>query len=266
MTIRDALRLSNLEPLDAEVLMAHTLGASRSWIMAHDEGQLRGKQQTEFLGMVQRRTSGEPIAHITGMKEFYSRPFRVTPLVLIPRPSTEILVEEVLRFLKEPLGGILEADTGISILSVRFSSDQPVQVLDIGTGSGIIAITLRKEGWRGQITAIDLSPEALDIARENAEQHGLVDEIRFVEGDGAKLITEMKEPFLVVSNPPYIPEDTMLETDVVDHEPHLALFAGKSGTDVIIPLVKAARANPMCTGIVLELRTEQAGVVTELLA
>ncbi len=222
--------------------------------------------EAEVRSAMERRKSGEPVAYITGEKEFYGRTFSVSKGVLIPRPSTETLIKETLLFLKKPEKRVTEADTGIVILSAPLHPMPAEVIVDIGTGSGIIAITLVKEGVTQEMAAVDLSPDALKIAKANAQSHGTDDRITFAEGDGIAFVRQMTRPFLVVSNPPYIPSDENLEKGVRDFEPHLALFGGETGLDVTVPLVKAAKANTACAGIILEIRADQAETVEELLA
>lgn len=266
MTIRESLQSSGIEVLDAEVLLSSVLKRPRSWITAHDKEELQTKEAAAFKSAAERRKTGEPVAYITREKEFYGRLFRVTPAVLIPRPATEFLIEETLNFLKAPEKKIIEADTGISIVAIPLSEKKPAMIVDIGTGSGIIAITIKKEGWEGKVLAVDVSRSALEIAKENAVRHAVREEVQFREGDGADVIAMLREPFLVVSNPPYIPSGIVLEKNVQDFEPHLALFAGESGLDVLTNIVQAAKNNPACTGIILELQTDQIEAIEKLLA
>lgn len=265
MTIRDAIRRSGIARLDAEVLLSHLYDRPRSWLLAHESEEMERFPEAEFRTAAARRKSGEPVAYITGEKEFYGRTFAVSKGVLIPRPSTETLIGEALLFLKKPEAKVTEADTGIVILSKPLRSMVPEIIVDVGTGSGIIAITLLKEGFGGGMTAVDISESAIAAATANAERHGTVDRIEFVHGDATEVIGETAKPFLIVSNPPYIPSDENLEKGVRDFEPHEALFAGSEGLDVIIPLIKAAKANPRCSGVVLELRSDQIDAVRELL-
>ena len=264
-TVRNALRFSDIDMIDAEVLLAHALGRSRSWLIAHDNDELPGPSEAAYMKAVKRRAAGEPVAYITKEKEFYGRTFSVTPVVLIPRPSTETLVEETLRLINGEEGRVIEADSGISVLTARLSPKKPEVIVDIGTGSGIIAISLAKEGWAGSITAVDLSRDALEVAKENAQRHEVGERITFLQGDGSGVVAELKEPFLLVSNPPYIPDEEEVDPDVKDFEPPEALFAGISGMDVILPLVKAASENPACMGIALEIRSDQVKDVLALL-
>lgn len=259
MTLRDALSHAPIVSLDAEILLAFVLGKDRAWILAHDDESLEETDRRLFEKFISRRMADEPVAYITGRKEFFGRSFLVTPDVLIPRPSTEVLVEEVLRFLDDPLPRDNEADTGITILTRPLLQEKPRVILDIGTGSGIIAITLALEGRTERIIGIDTSAPALVVAKENALRHN-VQNIEFAEADGVEYVRSMTEPFFVVSNPPYIPVTAAISTGAT-YEPKAALFAGKNGLDVLVPLAIAAAKHPLCCGIALELRTDQCGAV-----
>lgn len=203
------------------------------------------------------------MAYITGEKEFFGRLFQVTTDVLIPRPATEELVVSALDFLQRPRFIEREIDAGISALCVPLAAGTPELLVDIGTGSGCIAATLALEGRTERILAVDLSEAALDIARENFSR--FAPDIRSALGDGPAFISAVHIPFVVISNPPYIPEGTRLQKDVADHEPHDALFAGKNGLDVLTQLARAAAENPACLGIALELQTDQLAIVKRLL-
>ncbi len=265
MVIRDILSSSKLPKIESELLIAHVLGHNRTWVVAHIDDRLNQKELQRFRLEEARRMKGEPIAYITEKKEFYGREFTVSPSVLIPRPATEGLVGEALFFLKNPQTREEEVDSGISVLTAVLHPGTPQIIVDVGTGSGAIAITLALEGVTQKIIAVDTSEEALVIAKKNAETLRAYDKIEFALVDGIEHVKNLREPFLVVSNPPYIPNGEELERDVVDYEPHEALFAGDDGLDVIIPLVEAAKANKKCTGIVMELRSDQIEDVASLL-
>jgi release factor glutamine methyltransferase len=261
--------------LDAEALLLHLTGKSRAWLLTHAADPFGGCTATQFAALLQRRLTGEPIQYITGTCEFYGLPFRVTRDVLIPRPETEHLVESAIQLLmsapsmssaaggrhgwesNEPqhhtpsstpeLGAPgLDSETWEStvltpaaLISARHNS--PAQILDVGTGSGAIAIALAHHLPHTRITATDLSPAALALARENAQRNQVVERIRFLHGD--LLAPVAGERFnLIVSNPPYVPasdRDT-LDPEVRDHEPHAALFAGDDGLAVYRRLIPAA--------------------------
>jgi release factor glutamine methyltransferase len=231
---------------DAETLLLHLLGKNRAWFLAHLECDLTNDQASRFMQHIERRYRGEPIQYITGEQEFYGLPFRVMPDVLIPRPETEHLVEKVLE------------------LAPLFPKPRMV---DVGTGSGAIAISLAHERLDAAITAIDISASALELARHNAERIGFADRIRFLQGD---LLTPVHgERFdFVVSNPPYVPaaDRGSLSVEVRDHEPALALFAGEDGLDVYRRLIPAAFAALVPGGFVaLEIGYGQSEFVGALL-
>ena len=170
--------------LDAEVLLRHVLDLEKEQLYMNGDAPISAGQEGKFRELVLRRSRREPVAYITGRKEFWSLDFFVSSAVLIPRPETELLVELVLQYVGRLAGG------------------RPVRVLDIGTGSGAISVCLARELPAAQIVALDISPVALDVARVNAERHGVADRIRFLTGD---LFSVGLETFdLIVSNPPYI--------------------------------------------------------------
>lgn len=256
MTIDAAIRESGLPRLEAEVLAAFALGAERTWVVAHADdaiGPGRGDVERVFA----RRRGGEPVAYITGEREFFGRMFRVTPAVLIPRPATEELVRAALSFLDHPRDDVRTADAGIVIVSrVVRPQTRPVVIADIGTGSGCVAVTLALERPSQKVIATDNSADALRVARENAARFGIDDRVEFRLGDALAPLNGWDEPFLLVSNPPYIPEDAVLPQDV-RREPASALFGGPDGADVIRALVAAARRHPACAGIVCECQADQ---------
>jgi len=230
---------------DAELLLTHTLKNSRVWLLAHAEEELSGEQEANYSTLVSLRRKGEPIQYITGETEFYGLPFRVTPDVLIPRPETEHLVEKVIK------------------LAARF---QQPRIVDIGTGSGAIAVALAHKLSQASITAIDLSAPALAIAQHNAMRSGV--DLRFLEGD--LLASVSNEQFeIVVSNPPYVPsvDRATLSVEVCEYEPALALFAGDDGLDVFRRLIPVAFSALISGGYVaLEIGYGQSPAITELLA
>ncbi|MEF3191073.1 MAG: peptide chain release factor N(5)-glutamine methyltransferase [Campylobacterales bacterium] len=198
--------------LDAELLLAHTLGVTRVWLHAHPEADVEAKG---FDELVARRVAGEPVEYLTTVASFYGHLFDVTPAVLIPRPETELLVERVASLI----------------------GSSAVRVVDVGTGSGIIAVTLALLCPNITIRAIDISSEALEVAKRNAIRHGVYRRIEFVEAD---LLSSEKEVQIVVSNPPYIAESYPLPLSVT-YEPRLALIGGKQGDELLTRLVIEAR-------------------------
>jgi release factor glutamine methyltransferase len=232
---------------DAELLLLHAAGISRSAFLAHTNGELDLGAATHLEVLLERRAAGEPIQYITGACEFYGLPFRVTPDVLIPRPETEHLVESVL---------------GLAPLFAE------PRIVDVGTGSGAIAVALAHKLPGSRIAAIDVSEAALDLARENAKRDGVAECIRFLQGD--LLAPVAGETFdLVVSNPPYVPIADLesLAIEVREYEPGLALFAGEDGLDVYRRLIPAAFAVLAPGGLIaLEIGCGQSDAVRSLLA
>jgi release factor glutamine methyltransferase len=232
---------------DAESLLLHLFGKSKAWLLAHVDDDFAGCSAIRYEALLQRRLAGEPIQYITGEAEFYGLPFRVTRDVLIPRPETELLIEKTLE------------------LAAQF---QQPRIVDIGTGSGAIAITLAHRLPDARVTTIDVSESALVIARENAERNGIASRIRFLQGD--LLSPAANEQFdIVVSNPPYVPITDLdtLAVEVRDHEPALALFAGNDGLDIYRRLIPGAHASLVPNGfIALEIGFGQSQAIQALLA
>lgn len=198
--------------LDAEVLLGAALGVSRAQLLARLHESLGRTERIAYRGLILRRARGEPVAYILGYKEFYGRRFEVDRRVLIPRPETELLVDRAL--------DLLDGRT------------DPIMA-DVGTGSGIIAVTLAAERPNLRVIATDESSGALDVARSNAERHDVADRITFLQGS---LLDPVDTPVdLVAANLPYVgtEEADLLPSDVVDYEPHEALFAGPDGLDLI---------------------------------
>ncbi len=232
---------------DAELLLSYAAGISRSAFLAHSNDELELAAATHLDVLLERRREGEPIQYITGECEFYGLPFRVTPDVLIPRPETEHLVESVLE------------------LAPRFA--QP-RIVDVGTGSGAIAVALAHKLPDSHITAIDVSEAALDLARENASRNGVAERIRFLQGD--LLAPVAGETFdFVISNPPYVPsaDGETLAVEVREYEPGLALFAGEDGLEIYRRLIPDA-CEILASGgfIALEIGCGQSEAVRRLLA
>jgi release factor glutamine methyltransferase len=229
----------------------HLLNKDRAWIIAHSGDEVEADKWPQYDECLQRRKSGEPIQYILGETEFYGLPFRVNPSVLIPRPETEHLVEEVLK------RAALFAHPRIP----------PLRIVDIGTGSGCIAVALARHLPLANITAIDLSSDALDLARQNADLNGVADRIRSLQGD--LLAPVAGESFdIIVSNPPYVPtaDRGSLSVEVRDFEPGLALFAGQDGLDIYRRIAPAAHAALAPGGLLaLEIGYGQLAAIEELL-
>ena len=257
--IQSLLQLSGIDRLDSELLLTHILKKDRSWILAHSEDEISDVQKSEFDSFVTRRKKHEPIAYIIGKKEFYGREFFVDERVLIPRPSTEALINEVKYLFKNDFEvetpRITQADSDIAVVTKLKKNDKSSVIVDVGTGSGCIAITLALEIPNVKIIATDISSDALEVAKENAELHKVADRVTFSK---CNLIPNINAPFLIASNPPYIPDGEKLMEDVAEFEPHEALFGGDDGMNVIKSILQASESNPQCIGYVMEMRHEQA--------
>lgn len=237
---------------DAELLMLHVLGKDKAWLMAHPHEVLTAGETVRYYALVDRRLGGEPIQYIIGETEFYGLPFQVNRDVLIPRPETEHLVEKVI----ELAGGFH-----------RSLIPQP-RIVDVGAGSGAIAVTLAAKLAYAEITAIDLSAAALAVARRNAKSNSVAGKIRFLEGDLLAPVAEERFE-IVVSNPPYVPQGDRdgLAVEVRDFEPGLALFAGDTGLDIYRRLIPDAFAVLIPGGILaMEIGFGQSGAIEGLLA
>jgi release factor glutamine methyltransferase len=209
--------------LDAELLLAQALGCKRIELYTAFDAIPAEESRAAFRDLVRRRAEGAPVAYLVGHREFYSLSFRVTPAVLIPRPETEFLV--------------------IALLDLAKRRNEPeLWICDVGTGSGIIAVSVAKYLPRARLTAIDRSDEALAVARENAAAHGVQDRIEFVRSDLFSALPADRRFHLVVSNPPYVStaEFERLPATVRDFEPRTALVAGPQGTEVIARLIPQA--------------------------
>jgi release factor glutamine methyltransferase len=211
----------NEERRTAGILLCHTLGIDRTHLLTRSSEQVDEARYEAYIASVGRRAAGEPLQYITGHQEFYGLDFIVTPDVLIPRPETEFLVERVIDFER-----------------ARYDEGPPI-IVDAGTGSGCIAVTLAYNIPAARVIAIDISSAALDVARANAERHGVQDRIEFVEGDLLEPLGRLASGSsglegaidLIASNPPYVEEGKpeTLQREVRDWEPALALYGGADG-------------------------------------
>jgi len=231
---------------DAETLLLHLIQRDRAFLAANPLSELSSEGAVRYYALIERRLGGEPIQYITGETEFYGLPFHVDRNVLIPRPETEHLVEKV--------------------ISLAANFEKP-RIVDVGTGSGAIAIALAHKLPAAQLTAIDVSPTALTIARPNAKRNHVADRVRFLEGDLLAPVAGELFDF-VVSNPPYVAENdrASLSVEVRDHEPAIALFAG-SGLEIYRRLIPAAHAVLISGGfLALEIGYGQDSAIAALLA
>ncbi len=233
-----------IDLMDARVLLRHVLQCPAARLVAWPEQRLEAADWACYRGLVERRAAGEPVAYLTGAREFYGREFRVTPAVLIPRPDTELLVELAL---------------------AHFAGRRGARVLDLGTGSGALAVTLALELDAPELTALDRSREALWVAMANAARLGA--SVSFVQSDWFAALGEERFE-LIVANPPYIAAaDPHLEEGDLRFEPRAALAAGAAGLDDLAEIVAAAPARLEAGGwLFLEHGYDQAAAVRGLLA
>ena len=231
--------------LDAELLLAHALGTSRARLRSHSETLIGNAQSRRYLDFIERRATGEPLAYVTGYRDFWSLRLTVTPAVLVPRPETELLVERALALHGEEFG----------------------RIADLGTGSGAIALSLAQErpGW--QVTATDVSQDALEVARANATALGL-QRVQFLHGSWLEPLTDRTFD-LIISNPPYVAaDDPALQDPALRHEPRAALTPGADGLSSLRALIRSAARNLERDGwLLLEHGSDQArDVAGELVA
>ena len=266
MTIDQILRTASIDRRDAELLLAYVLGTSRTTLFAHGHDELSQEHVTQFQVYAERRRNHEPVAYILGTKDFYGRSFSVRQPVLIPRPSTEALVDQALIALKshQLTSCVQEADADIIIWSHRLREKTWSDVVDLGTGSGCIAVTLACEVPSCFIRAIDCDPRCITLAQENAQCYGVSDRLSLQCGDGIEALQNIRQPFLLVSNPPYIPSSVMLMPDVALYESPAALWSGEQGIDLLTSIVRACHEHSCCTGMILECRADQRALLDSM--
>lgn len=209
--------------MNAEVLLMFVLGANRAYLYSHPERELTVEEESRYDEVLAQRATGMPSQYITGHQEFWGLDFIVSPAVLIPRPETEHLVETVLELAREV--------------------PHP-KLVDVGTGSGCIALAFAHELKGAEVYAVDLSPEALEIARANAVRLQLDRSVQFLRSNVLEALVNASDFDFVVSNPPYVGYDEAdkVQKSVRDFEPRMAVFAGEQGLDVMGPLVQQAHA------------------------
>ncbi len=239
--------------LCAELLLAHVIGCERMRLYMDTDRPATPQELTQLRALVERAGRHEPIQYLLGEAWFFTRCFTVTPATLIPRPSTERIVEEILQRLR--------AESRLN---------EPLTIVDIGTGSGILAITLAATLPATRVIATDISPEAIEVALGNAQRHAVADRIDFLHGSllepVRQLVDSGKADFLV-SNPPYISdaEWKAVEANVRDFEPTLALRAGVEGLDYLRPLIEQSHELIKPGGeLLLEIADSQSNVVQEI--
>jgi release factor glutamine methyltransferase len=236
---------SDTPRLDAELLLAHTLDVTRAALYIRRSEPVTPDQSERYQVMLQARRAGRPVSQLTGEKEFWSLRMRVDETVLTPRPESELLVERALG---------------------RIPADQPTRVLDLGTGSGAVALAIASERPRCEVTATDISMQALAIAETNARGNG-IGNIRFAAGDWLTAVPGCIYD-VIVTNPPYIADDEWPATDrELRFEPRLALAGGRDGLDAIRPIISGARAH-LCGGgwLIIEHGMAQGDAVRALFA
>lgn len=215
----EVLRLAGIDPVDARVLLRAVLAIDQARLAAYPEQTLTDQQRGRFLALVERRRAGEPVAYLTGEREFYSLAFKVTPAVLIPRPETERLVEAALE---------------------RVPVQAQHRVLELATGSGCVAVAIALHRSRARMTATDVSRDALEVARDNAARHRVA--IEFIESEWFAALAERRFD-LIVANPPYVAEqDPALARGDLRFEPRAALAAGADGLACLRLIIAQARA------------------------
>ncbi|XOU95024.1 MAG: peptide chain release factor N(5)-glutamine methyltransferase [Candidatus Kerfeldbacteria bacterium] len=202
--------------LDAEILLSFVTNKPKTYLHSHLEKNITNAQKNKYNNLVNKRKNGSPIAYLINNRDFYSLSFYINKNVLIPRPETETLVEEVIkqaRHLKQSIG-----------------KNDTITIVDIGTGSGCISVTLAKYLPYAKIIATDISQKALDVAKRNAKLHKVLNRITFKKGNLLKAVTKQTPPDIIVSNLPYL---TKKELSNVPKEPKLALYGGKLGLEII---------------------------------
>jgi len=231
---------------DAGSLLAHVLRRERSFLIAHADDAVTDEEIESFRFLIKLRADGEPMQYITGHQEFFKLDFEVTPAILIPRPETELIVEAGLELLR---------------------NDPKPNLADIGTGSGCLAISMLHEMSAARAVATDVSPTALEVARRNAERHGVLHRLELLESDLFSALDAIGSFGLIVSNPPYVSDDELKSLQrEVNYEPREALAGGPDGLSVIRRLLSEARPFLRSGGyFVFEIGFEQREAVEQLI-
>ena len=234
--------------MNAELLLMFVLGVNRAYLYAHPERELTLEEEARYDEVLAQRATGMPSQYITGHQEFWGLDFVVSPAVLIPRPETEHLVETVLELAR--------------------GTTRP-KLVDVGTGSGCIALALAQELQGAEVYAVDASSEALEIARANAARLQLATRVQFAQSDVLEVLADMRDFDFVVSNPPYVgwAEANKVQQSVREFEPRMAVFAGEQGLDVIAPLVEQGHRALKARGwLVIEIGYSMRDTVLNLLS
>jgi len=235
--------------LEAEILLAHVLGIERIDLYLKYDQPVGEAERAAYRDLVRRRAGGEPTRYLTGGCEFMSLALKVTPACLIPRPETELLVEEVLRLagVRSPRRPAMAAPAaGAAAPAGPAAPTAPLSAIDLCTGCGCVAVSLAAYLPHGRVTATDISPEALAVARTNAEAHGVAGRVTLLEGDLYEPLdaADVQPADFLAANPPYVAEAEWetLAPEIRLHEPRAALVAGPAGTEIIERILKGAPA------------------------
>jgi release factor glutamine methyltransferase len=234
--------------LDAELLLSNALGLTRIELYLKFEKTLNDSELTKCRDFVRRRSTGEPVAYILGKKDFYGLTFDVAPGVLVPRPETELLVDEIVRHFKD-------------------RKEEPLQILDLGCGSGCISLALLSKLSNAKATLLDISEKALDFSKVNAEKLNFSSRVEILNQDAGQCFDPTKMFDVIVANPPYIADnDPLVQASVREFEPGEALFAGPKGTEKISEWFAAYNNQLEKCGIIgFEVGHTQANFVAELM-
>lgn len=238
--------------LDAQTLLAEALGRDRTYLIVNFKQELSEEILETYEALIARRATGEPLQYIVGHQEFFGLEFEVTPDVLIPRPETELIVEETIRLVHE--------------IAASRSGWQPL-IVDVGTGSGCMAVTLAREIGDARVMATDISMAALRVAQRNAARYGLLERIKFVACDLLTALAEAPHADFIISNPPYVVEREMatLQREVRDWEPHVALTDFADGLNFYRRLLSDAPARLKPGGfLICEMGYSQAEAITAM--